>query len=262
MREYGQIQSSFWQSEDAEAMSDQAKVLACYLLTGPYTNGLGCFRLTDGNIMDDLGWSYETVSETVSELSRIGFAYRFGKVIFIPNFLRWNRIANPKVAIARLSELEGLPTQDAKALAARVLLKFCGHLTEQQKTLLQTISETVSETVLQTLSKQNPTQSYPTQPNQTQVPTTSDADASTEPDPIWGAGLSFLRSKGVADRGARSFLGKLAKDVGQLRCVELLAKAESEDVAEPLAWLRAAAERTTKHPPVAEGKPDWQVGVI
>ncbi|MGH8158390.1 MAG: hypothetical protein ACREPQ_09730 [Rhodanobacter sp.] len=161
MREYGQIQSAFWQSADAEAMSDRAKLLVCYLLTGPYTNGLGCFRVTDGNLMDDLGWVSETVSETLSELSHIGFAYRLGKVLFLPNFLRWNAIANPKVAKARIKELETLPTNETKALAARVLLKFCAHLTDDQKTVLQTLSETVSETVLQTLSKQNPTQPYP-----------------------------------------------------------------------------------------------------
>lgn len=161
MREYGQIQSAFWQSEDVESLSDCGKLLACYLLTGPYTNGLGCFRVTDGNMMDDLGWSSETVSETVSELYRIGFAYRLGKVFFLPNFLRWNAIANPKVAIARIKELETLPTHQAKALASRAMLTFCGHLTESKKTVLQTLSETVSETVLQTLSKQNPTQPNP-----------------------------------------------------------------------------------------------------
>lgn len=166
MREYGQIQSAFWQSADAEGMSDRAKLLACYLLTGPYTNGLGCFRVTDGNIMDDLGWSSETVSETLSELYRIGFSYRLGKVVFLPNFLRWNGIANPKVAIARIKELETLPTQVAKSVAARALLKFCGHLTDGQKALLETISKTVSETVFKTLSKQNPTQPNPIQPEQ------------------------------------------------------------------------------------------------
>jgi len=187
MREYGQIQSAFWQSNDTERMSDRAKLLACYLLTGPFTNGLGCFRVTDGNLTDDLGWPSETVSETLSELSHIGFAYRLGKVVFLPNFLRWNAIANPKVAIARLKELETLPTQDAKALASRALLKFCSHLTDVQKTVLQTISKTVSETVLQTLSKQDPTQPYPEPERKEREKTNSDfqlegQDAGEAPD--------------------------------------------------------------------------------
>jgi hypothetical protein len=245
MREYGQIQSAFWQSADAEAMSDKGKLLACYLLTGPYANGLGCFRLTDGNIMDDLGWSSETVSETVSELSRIGFAYRIGRVVFLPNFLRWNRIANPKVAIARLKELETLPTPQAKSLAARALLSFCPHLTEAQRKELETVSQTVCET----LSKQNPTQPNP-------IPTTSGGEPPVDPDPIFGTGLAFLTRKGVAERPARSFLGKLRKDVGDLRCVELLSKAESEDVSEPLAWLRAAAEKRGK-PAAGQELPDF-----
>lgn len=247
MREYGQIQSAFWQSGDAESMSDRGKLLACYLLTGPYSNGLGCFRLTDGNIMDDLGWSSETVSETVSELSRIGFAYRIGKVVFLPKFLSWNRIANPKVAIARLKELETLPTKEAKGLAARALLSFCPHLTESQRKGLETVSETVSATI----SKQNPTQ-----PNPKNLPTTSGVEPPVEVDPIFGTGLAFLTRKGVAERPARSFLGKLRKDVGDLRCVEILSRAESDDVSEPLAWLRAAAEKRGK-PASAQATPDF-----
>lgn len=274
MREYGQIQSAFWQSADAEAMSDRSKLMACYLLTGPFTNGLGCFRCTDGNLMDDFGWSSETVSETLSELYRIGFAYRLGKVLFLPNFLRWNAIANPKVAKARIKELETLPTNEAKALAARALLKFCGHLTDEQKTVLQTLSETVSDTVLQTLSKQNPTLPNPIQNQDQELPPTAGSEPPNErpaiidpesaPDSIFGTGLAFLRRKGVAEKPARSFLGLLRKEAGDLTCAELLAKAESDDVTEPLAWLRAAAKSRLKaasHPSSHE-TPDFLVGAI
>ena len=263
MREYGQIQSAFWQSEDAEAMSERGRLLACYLMTGPYTNGLGCFRCTDGNLTDDFGWSSETVSETLSELSRIGFAYRLGKVLFLPNFLRWNPVANPKVAIARIKELETLPTHQAKALAARALLGFCGHLTDSQKTVLQTLSETVSETVLQTLSKQNPTLPNPTQNQDQELPPTAGSELPIDPDPIFGTGLDLLRRKGVAEKPARSFLGMLRKEVGDMVCVELLAKAESDDVIEPLAWLRAAAKARPKPSSRApEQIPDYLVGAI
>ena len=74
MREYGQIQSLFWTDIDIQAMSDQAKLLATYLLTGPHATALGCFRLADGYVTDDLGWSSETLSKRFAELSRNGFA--------------------------------------------------------------------------------------------------------------------------------------------------------------------------------------------
>lgn len=69
------------------------------------------------------------------------------------------------------------------------------------------------------------------------------AVAGQEPDPIFGHGLAFLLAKGVKERGARSFLGAMRKEVGDVRAAELLALAERDDVSDPVAWLRAAAGR-------------------
>lgn len=61
------------------------------------------------------------------------------------------------------------------------------------------------------------------------------------PDPIFGHALAFLLGKGVKERGARSFLGAMRKKHGDVRLAELIAKAEREDVSDPLAWISAAA---------------------
>lgn len=159
MREYGQVQSSFWQSVDAQAFSDVGKLLALYLLTGPHTNGIGCYKLPDGYVMADLGWNPETVSKGFAELSANGFANRFDGVVFIPNFLRWNRIANGNIATARFGEWEMLPKGEAKRLAARAMLEFCGHWSESQKKVLETVPQTVPQTVCQ--PEPNPTQPNP-----------------------------------------------------------------------------------------------------
>lgn len=164
MREYGQVQSAFWQSADFESWSDTGRLLALYLMTGPHTNGLGCFRMTDGYVMDDLNWSTEKVSEGFAELSRNGFAYRYERVIFIPNFLRWNRIANGNVAKARFGEFDALPKGEAKTLAARAMLRFCGFWDQADRTVIETVAQTVTETVCQTepnptQPRENPTQS-------------------------------------------------------------------------------------------------------
>jgi hypothetical protein len=157
MREYGQVQSAFWQSPDAQACSDTGKLLALYLLTGPHANGIGCYRLPDGYVMADLGWSNERVSEGFQELSAIGFANRFDGVVFIPNFLRWNRIANGNIAKARFGEFDQLPKGGAKYAVARAMLEFCQHWTTEDRNLLETVSETVSERY----ANQNPTQPNP-----------------------------------------------------------------------------------------------------
>lgn len=67
-------------------------------------------------------------------------------------------------------------------------------------------------------------------------------DAARPLDPLWGAGLSFLISKGTPERQARSFLGALCKQVGQVHAIALLAQAEEHDVVAPLEWLAKAAQ--------------------
>lgn len=62
-------------------------------------------------------------------------------------------------------------------------------------------------------------------------------------DPIFGTGLAMLVRKGAREASARSFLGQFRKAVGSdLIAAELLAKAEQDDVSEPLAWLSKAAQ--------------------
>ncbi|GGA28678.1 hypothetical protein [Dyella nitratireducens] len=161
MREYGQVQSAFWQSSDAAAWSDTGKLLALYLLTGPHANGIGCYRLPNGYVMADLGWDTETVSKGLQELSASGFAYRFNDVVFLPNFLRWNRIANGNIAKARFAEFSALPKGEAKTRVARAMLEFSDFWTAEDQTVLETISETLPEGY----ANQNQTQPNQTKPN-------------------------------------------------------------------------------------------------
>ena len=111
MREYGQIQTNFWTHPDITDLSDQAKLLFLYVITGPHTNGIGCFYLPDGYIMADLNWSKENCFETLSELFRKGLMRRCEttKWVFVPNFLRWNRISNDNVAKGRRKEADYVP---------------------------------------------------------------------------------------------------------------------------------------------------------
>lgn len=71
-----------------------------------------------------------------------------------------------------------------------------------------------------------------------ELPTTSGDGAA---DPIFGSGLRFLIRKGIAEKGARSYLGAMRKEVrDDLIVAELLIEAERQDVSDPLAWLRKA----------------------
>jgi sucrose-6-phosphate hydrolase SacC (GH32 family) len=200
MREYGQIQCAFWQSQDAQQWTDAGKLLAAYLMTGPHSNGLGCYRCPDGYVMADLGWTQERVSEGFAELSRRGFAYRFEGVVFIPGFLRWNKVANGNVAAARMAEFEALPKGEAKARVAGAILNYVKHLGNDYRTVLQTVAETVTETVPPTVTQTEPN---PTQPRENPNQTTCAAPAKPAPaadllppEPASPVAVSFLLNDG------------------------------------------------------------------
>ncbi len=108
MREYGSVHTCFWTHFAIQSLSNEAKLLALYLLTGPHTNMLGCFRLPTGYISEDLNWCVDSVVQRLEELFQIDFAqydtsYHW---ILIPQFLVWNPIENPNQgkSIRRLFE--------------------------------------------------------------------------------------------------------------------------------------------------------------
>lgn len=84
-------------------VSDDARLLALYLLTGQHTNMIGCFRLPDGYVSEDLAWTPERVSKGFDELSANGFATRdsSSKWVLIRNFLTWNSVENPNQGMNR-----------------------------------------------------------------------------------------------------------------------------------------------------------------
>lgn len=159
MREYGQIQCSYWERASEERWSSDATLLGAYLLTGPNSNGIGCYRLTFETVSGDLRWAVERVSSVFEELSRNGFCNRFGTVVLMPQFLRFNPIANGNVAKARAGEFERIPNDEAKLAAALALLEFGGHWEKGFVNRLETLSKGYG--------KQHPTQNqnqpYPTQ---------------------------------------------------------------------------------------------------
>lgn len=178
MRDYGTIQSAYWTHPDVKCLSDGAKLLGAYLLTCPHANGLGCFHAPTGYIATDLGWEHETVSKRFAELFENGFCKRCERTeyVLIPNFLRWNPIANQNVAKARIVEYRGIPSH----------FQYFSDLAES---MLQygAFWPNGFETVCQTLSKPDPTRTEPTlsgkdaeKPRSERKPKTVDVDGFSE----------------------------------------------------------------------------------
>lgn len=106
MREYGQLQIEFWSDPKVLQLSDQAKILMVYLITGPHSNSLGCMRVPTGYIQDDLNWERDTVETRCEELVKQGLVHRDWKTgwTLLPRFLKHNPPANNSVA-ANLEKL-------------------------------------------------------------------------------------------------------------------------------------------------------------
>lgn len=112
---YGRIESTFWTDPDIQGLSDDAKLLFVYLLTGPHRTSMGCYRVPLSYMAEDLFWNRsETVSKgldngsgtidrakmAVQELVHSGcILYDFSiSWLLIPKYLRWNKIKNPNSA--------------------------------------------------------------------------------------------------------------------------------------------------------------------
>ena len=144
LREYGQIQSGYWTDPDIQSLSSDARLLGAYLLTGPHSNGLGCFRLPNGYVEEDLGWSPERVGKGFGELFEIGFSTRCGITgfVLIPKFIRWNPISNGNVAKARRKEFNLVPKKASiYSDLCLSLLEHGKYFGEQFETLLQTLAK-------------------------------------------------------------------------------------------------------------------------
>ena len=97
MRDYGKVYSTFWSSSTTHTMSDDAKMMALYLMTCSHSTIAGAYRLPDGYVSEDIGWPCERVEKAFAELFAKGFANRCAttKWVWIVKHLEWNRPENP-----------------------------------------------------------------------------------------------------------------------------------------------------------------------
>jgi hypothetical protein len=147
VRDYGKLQTSFWTSDDIRCLSDDGKMLAAYLLTSSHTTLIGCFRLPDGYVSEDLGWTNERVSEAFRNLSDNGFITRdpSSKWLLIHKFLRWNDIENPNQGKSAVKLFSQVPDGELKTALARALFDYAKHFPDEALDGYLTVTQTVSK---------------------------------------------------------------------------------------------------------------------
>lgn len=170
MRDYGKVYCTFWTSEDTRDLSDDGKLLALYLLTTGHANIVGCFRIPDAYVCDDIGWTAERVSKGFQELLAKGFATRNERSqwIVVHKFLRWNQIENPNQAKAARKAALAIPeSSGVLGFMADALRKFCTYsegwidnpserVAEPFRNHVETVSKPTTGTTTETEQKAKP----------------------------------------------------------------------------------------------------------
>mgnify|MGYP003334374373 FL=1 len=112
MRDYGVVRTRFWSWAKRKKLSLRARDVALYLLTSPHGNSLGCFRLPEAYICDDLGEDGKRINEALVELEGVGFLERDEEGwTWVRDFLQHNPIPNGNVGKAVGKMLEQVPQE-------------------------------------------------------------------------------------------------------------------------------------------------------
>lgn len=108
---YVHIKSRFWMDEKVRGWSDDAKLLALYLLTSPHNNVLGCYVLPELYACADLGWERKRFAKAFARLVEDDFVKVDPKtdLVLIVNYLRHNPIDNGNRAEGAIKVLAELP---------------------------------------------------------------------------------------------------------------------------------------------------------
>lgn len=125
MREYGKVYSTFWSSSTTQSLSDDGRLLALYLMTCSHSTIAGVFRLPDGYVAEDLGWSGERVHQGFAELFAKGFANRCAttKWVWVVKHLEWNKPENPNQRKSAAKIAQSVPQECAWKLD---FMRVCG----------------------------------------------------------------------------------------------------------------------------------------
>jgi len=152
---YTRIKSIFWNDEKVKLWSDDAKLLALYLLTSPHNNILGCHVLPKLYISADLDWDIKRLDEAFHQLFSDGFIKydETNRLLLIVNYLKHNPIENGNQAKAAEKQLAELPKspllQDLKRLLKQLNKPFIEPLLKripEPVTVTVTVTETVNNT--------------------------------------------------------------------------------------------------------------------
>ena len=110
MSAHGRVAKSFW-TRSARQWSDDEKLLALYLLTGPHHTLERFYRLPVGYVVDDLGWPAARVRKVMGSLEACEFAAydRDAQVVLVVKGLAYQAPKGDKQITGALRVLAEVP---------------------------------------------------------------------------------------------------------------------------------------------------------
>jgi hypothetical protein len=121
---YATVSLTFWNDLAVRAWSDDARMLALYLLTNPHRSGEGFYHLPPRLAADDLGWNDARFADALAELRADDFVDvdEKARLVLIVKALKYQPpIHGPKSiqgAINALERAKGSPPLFGRFLAA------------------------------------------------------------------------------------------------------------------------------------------------
>lgn len=120
---YTKVDDLFWKDVKMKSRSDDAKMVFLYLLTCPHRTMTGMYHLPIGYASADMGWKPERFAKGFAELFQNGFINHdeSAEVVFVRNYLRYNKIENPNQAKAALHAIDNIQPNSCDADLMRIL---------------------------------------------------------------------------------------------------------------------------------------------
>lgn len=132
MSRYRNIHCLIWNDDKFPFLSERAKLVFFHVLTTPFGNPFGAFKMSVAGLAEEARIPLKGYREGLRELFEKGMVKHDERVmlIFIPNFIKHNRPANPNVVQKWAGIFKELPDCELKNEVFAILFATCKGLGE------------------------------------------------------------------------------------------------------------------------------------
>ncbi|GAB6161926.1 hypothetical protein JCM12298_10850 [Desulfothermus naphthae] len=130
MSRYRQIHCLIWNDDKFPFLSDDAQLVFIHILTTPFSNSIGCYKITLEALAAEKRWPIQRYRKAFYEVSQKGlvkYDERY-QVILIPGFVKYNPPQSPNVLKSWANLWEELPPSPLKTEYYHIVKNFIKHL--------------------------------------------------------------------------------------------------------------------------------------